>query len=104
NEPLVNSHSYHGIHADGVQVVDFLLVSNASGRDQMAVGSLSQRPDHFCGKTLQCSFSIYVGIEKAATPAIERLDHFEGRDVGDLPPPVSGYPAADGVESENQGT
>ena len=64
--------------------------------------TMAQRANGFERQAGHQPFSIDVGVEKRAAEGIERLDHFKGRDRGNLAPAADGNLPGFRIDSEDE--
>src|ERR1035437_5685900 len=97
----INGHADHGVGAQRVQRINFLLAANAAGHDELALGEFTQARGCGYGKTLHQSFAIHVRVEKCGDVRFELRNRFVGSECHLRLPSFDGDAAIFGVDAGN---
>src|SRR5260370_2106987 len=99
----VDGHAGYGVDPHGVEGVDFALLLDASGYDELLCGAGSEDGGYVDGEALHGALGVDVGVEEGGAGAFEPGDGFFGSEVYRVLPAFDGDFAGFGVDAEDEG-
>ena len=96
--PRVNRHPHHGVHAKGVQLVDFLLGGDSAGGDDPPGGRIPNGLDGPHVGALHQALLVHVRVEELGAIRFQGLHGFDSRKRHGFAPALHGDAPALGVD------
>src|SRR5215831_2311847 len=102
NQILVDRHSNHRIHANGIESVNFLLFADASSRNEPSGSLVAEIADDVEGESLKHSLSFDMRVQERAAVRFQSPNHVGSFNRSKLLPTLDGDMAGARVDGENQ--
>ena len=99
----VYGHPGYGVDSHGVEGVDFALLLDAPGYDELFGGAGSEDGGYVDGEALHGSFGVDVGVEEGGAGVFEPCYGFFGSEIDGVFPAFYSDFAGFGVDTEDEG-